>query len=578
MSDVTIGAKLEVDSGGAVNSVRNFKKELKEAQQDVVLLAEKFGATSKEAANAAKKAAELQDAMGDAKSLVDAFNPDTKFRALSSTLNTVVGGFSALQGVIGLVGVESEETQKAILKVQSALAISQGVAQLQEGVQTFKNLGAVIQSTTLFQKANAAATAITSTVMRAFGVNVVATSTAFTVLKGAIIATGIGALIVGLTVAVQALGVFKDKTADAADEQERLRKKIEDTNAALSAGQKFLKNEERLDIARAKAKGASEEEIFKIQQEYRVENLNALNRAYAEAKKVDAKAAEELLQQIKDSETDKEVAQLDFETKEIERRKAYYEKVAAQEKEARQKRLKDAADENQLRLNQFTASGGPGGGLQIDIPKTQEQLQIENEAAARRAARLEEEELTQRAAESYAEFTRIHTENVNQRIANEQAEFNAKQLLANASANVLKSLSSLIGEQTAAGKVFAIASATIDTYTAIAATLKNAAKTPAGGIPGYAIAQAVATGIFGLAQVRKIISTKVPGAGGGSAPSSLSVSAPLQPTRPQQSTTTLDQDSLNAIGNATTRAFVLESDISGSQERITRLNRQARIG
>jgi len=39
----------------------------------------------------------------------------------------------------------------------------------------------------------------------------------------------------------------------------------------------------------------------------------------------------------------------------------------------------------------------------------------------------------------------------------------------------------------------------------------------------------------------------------------------------------LNQQMINATGNAAVRAFVLETDVSGNQERIKRLNRAARI-
>ena len=68
------------------DSVGNLKSELRKAQAEVAALSEKFGATSQEAVNAAKKAAELKDAIGDAKALTDAFNPDAKFNALSASI------------------------------------------------------------------------------------------------------------------------------------------------------------------------------------------------------------------------------------------------------------------------------------------------------------------------------------------------------------------------------------------------------------------------------------------------------------------------------------------------------------
>ena len=77
----------------------------------------------------------------------------------------------------------------------------------------------------------------------------------------------------------------------------------------------------------------------------------------------------------------------------------------------------------------------------------------------------------------------------------------------------------------------------------------------------------------GIKTVKAITAVQVPGGGGagGSAPS---ISAPVLP---QAATTTLNQGQINQIGNTAARAFVLETDVSGNQERIKRLNRAARI-
>ena len=112
-----INLKVNDDIKDTENNVVSLKRQLREAQQDVQNLADKFGATSTQAVEAAKKAAELKDRIGDAKNLTDAFNPDAKFKALTASLSGVAGGFAAAQGAIGLFGVESENIQKTLLKV-----------------------------------------------------------------------------------------------------------------------------------------------------------------------------------------------------------------------------------------------------------------------------------------------------------------------------------------------------------------------------------------------------------------------------------------------------------------------------
>ena len=199
MAKVVIGAEIKVDGlDAAGQSVGSFKKQLREAQGELVAMADKFGLASKEAQDAAKKVAGLKDTIGDAKGLADNFNPDKKFVALGGAIQGVVAGFSAYSGVMGLLGVESKETEKLLLKVQSAMALQQGISGVTKSIDDFKKLGKEIQGTTVFQKASSAATSVAATVQKVFTGSVAATSVGFKVLRGAIIATGIGLLIVAI--------------------------------------------------------------------------------------------------------------------------------------------------------------------------------------------------------------------------------------------------------------------------------------------------------------------------------------------------------------------------------------------
>ena len=65
----------------------------------------------------------------------------TMGQKLGGALTGATGGFAAVQGVMGLVGGESEQLEKALLKVQSALAIQQGVQGIREAIPAFKQLG-----------------------------------------------------------------------------------------------------------------------------------------------------------------------------------------------------------------------------------------------------------------------------------------------------------------------------------------------------------------------------------------------------------------------------------------------------
>ena len=190
--------EVTLDAAKAAGSVGKFKKELKDANNALEYMTAQFGEASAEAQIAAKKVAGLKDTIGDAKALADTFNPDKKFVALGGAIQGVVAGFSAYSGVMGLLGVESKETEKLLLKVQSAMALQQGISGVTKSIDDFKKLGKEIQGTTLFQKASSAATSVAATVQKVFTGSVAATSVGFKVLRGAIIATGIGLLIVAI--------------------------------------------------------------------------------------------------------------------------------------------------------------------------------------------------------------------------------------------------------------------------------------------------------------------------------------------------------------------------------------------
>jgi hypothetical protein len=82
----------------------------------------------------------------------------------------------------------------------------------------------------------------------------------------------------------------------------------------------------------------------------------------------------------------------------------------------------------------------------------------------------------------------------------------------------------------------------------------------------------------GLARVKSIIAVKVPKGGSVSAPSvSGNGNAPLSP-KLGNTVTSLDRDTINNLGNQAIKTYVFEQDVTNSQEKITQINRAARIG
>ena len=242
----TVTVNLEVK-----DNTKSLKAQLKEAQAEVAALADKYGAASAQATQAARKAAELKDRIGDAKALTDAFNPDAKFKSFTATLSGVAGGFSAVQGAMGLVGAEGEEVQKMMLKVQSAMAISQGLQALGEAQDSFKQLTSVVGEfvTGLFKK-----NAVEGTGVAITEASVVATEASVVATEAEAIATGeaavaqeglnaamamnpVGALVLALTALTAGLVYYfssADKATSATEKMAKQKKEAEEASKKQS--------------------------------------------------------------------------------------------------------------------------------------------------------------------------------------------------------------------------------------------------------------------------------------------------------------------------------------------------------
>ena len=132
----------------------------------------------------------------------------------------------------------------------------------------------------------------------------------------------------------------------------------------------------------------------------------------------------------------------------------------------------------------------------------------------------------------------------------------------------LGSLSSMLGESTAAGKGMAIAAATMNTYQGVTDALAAKTFTPF----DTALKFVNAAGILstGLKTVKQITAVKIPNSGGGgSAPSGGGVSIPSAPPAFNvvgASETSQLADSIGSQSQEPTRAYVVSADVTTSQE------------
>lgn len=567
-----VGVKVQLDGGEAIKTVGSLRQQLKSALTDLQGIQEEFGDISPQAIQAAKSVAELRDRIKDSNEVASLFDPEKKFQAVVGVAQGIASGFAAAQGAMALFGAESKEVEQALLKVQATMALAQGLSGIKAAAEDFKRLGAVLSNIGIIQKANAAANALAAGTMRLFGAATTQTATAFNVLKGAIVATGVGALVVLIGTLVQKMMSLADATDEAAEKQREYNKAMQDFGNAASDSFKEIAEQERdLAIARAKARGASEAEIVEITKkankliyDERVDNylkqeVAGLNAAEAQKK-------------VKEQETANEIYNLSVQQKAREDAEKASETAAAKSKAAREK--DDAAAK---------AAAEQKAADQKALGETFNQALEEDKQAF-----VQSNEDKKASEKALADF-QIETANIaiedkkkkaDEAALIEQAELEHKQAMYFAAANLLQGLSSLAGEQTVAGKVLAIAGATIATY----ASAQQAYWAAFNPVPTYLspvlgalyAGAAVATG---LANIRRIAAIQVAGkSGGGSVPAISNTTAPLSPQRPTTTTTRLDQETVNGIGNAVpARAYVVESDISKAQARMDRIHRAAKF-
>jgi Tfp pilus assembly major pilin PilA/tRNA(Leu) C34 or U34 (ribose-2'-O)-methylase TrmL len=161
----------------------------------------------------------------------------------------------------------------------------------------------------------------------------------------------------------------------------------------------------------------------------------------------------------------------------------------------------------------------------------------------------------------------------------EDRKLQAKLATLQSSGQILTQLSGLVGQSTAEGKALAIAGTTIDTYVAAFRAYTEGLKVDPTGI--FSIVAAASATLAGITAVRNIANTQVPnfGGGGGSLPSSAAPSAPsfnaVSPTFRIQNAN--EPIITRNIRQNDSRVYVLESDITDTQERVNMIKQKARV-
>lgn len=653
-----VAFELTANGSQAEGSVKSLKAQLREAQNDVQALSEKFGATSQAAIDAARKAASLKDAIGDAKALTDAYNPDAKFKAFGAALQGVAGGFAAVQGAQALLGSESEDLQKTLAKVQGAMALSQGLNSLGEAGDAFNNLGK--QAVEAFNK-----------------------------IKVAIGSSGIGLLVIALGVIYAYWDDIKGAVSGVSEEQKKL---LETQKKSAAAAEKSLDSISKSENI-LKLNGKSEKDILNLkiaatkqtitQLEAQLTTQKTMRKSQIDAAKRNKEILEGILKFLSlpltailktvdalgkiagedfgledkffggiakmvfdpeevATEGDKAIAETETKLNELKNSQAGFQLQIQQidkdaaNKAAENKKKKDSdadalrkkqeADEkarldNQIAQNNHTDELIQQNRLsaikdgftkrQMELA-TQEQKEIDDELL-----RLNNKQITQ---EQYE----INRNNIVQKYANLQTQLisdeetkrkekadadNKKKLddekayneavlqaekelqdakfgIVEGGISALQTLAQgnekLSNILFAVEKAAAIAKIIVNTQSEISGYYANPTwkLSPDGGL-ALASAASLKAKIRAGISIGTILATTIAkykqGGGAGNVPTPPNQIGMNAPLTPQVQTTNLNQGQINQLASATSRAFVLESDVSGSQERIQRLNRAARI-
>lgn len=200
------------------NSAAPLKKKLKDIQNTLAQMNMDGLSNTDIFHRMAAQAAEYQDAIGDARQATRLLSSDTaNLDAGIQAFSAIAGAATIATGVMGMFGTENKEVQQAILKVQSALGILNGVQAIANTLN--KDSILMLKIKQIQELATAQATTVNST---ATEVNTIATGANTAVMKVWNTVKAIGKALLGdfsglLIVGAGALATYAIATSNSAD-------------------------------------------------------------------------------------------------------------------------------------------------------------------------------------------------------------------------------------------------------------------------------------------------------------------------------------------------------------------------
>lgn len=176
----------------------------------------------------AQRAGEVKDAIGDAEDAMTRFaDDDFNITAATQALSALAGAGSVATSAMALLGTENENVQQAILKVQGALGLLNGVQAIATALNQDSALTMKLRSIW-----STIAAAATTTDTAAMGANTVATTANTAASKAWNVTKAVGKALLGdftglVIVGAAALGTYALATSGASKEEQEQQKQLD---------------------------------------------------------------------------------------------------------------------------------------------------------------------------------------------------------------------------------------------------------------------------------------------------------------------------------------------------------------
>lgn len=228
-------------------SSESFKSQIRELREAMAqMLAEGVQTTDAQFQELAKRAGQLEDAMGDANRIIRDFASDThNLDQYTSGVKGLASAYGIYVSALNLAGVEDKKVEQALKQMVSVQTLLNSVQQFSNQLQNqssglYKAYHAVLRLVGLEKKklttattANTAATIAETTATKGATLATRAASAAMKGFKVALASTGIGLLIVGVGELVTKLLDLAGALGGAKDGEEDFDKSVKSTNSTV---------------------------------------------------------------------------------------------------------------------------------------------------------------------------------------------------------------------------------------------------------------------------------------------------------------------------------------------------------